>query len=305
MKINGTKRIMAISVFLILIVIEIVLRCVWGFGTMPLYYADSHFEYAPCPNQTMKRLGNKIHYNRYSQRSDEPDSNKIIILGLGDSVLFGGVQTDQDSLATTMFSKIKGFQMLNIAVGSWGPDNIAAYLRTKGTFGAKAMFVYLSSHDAHDVMDFSPIVGKHQSYPDKQYPCAIAEVVCRYAWPRLMSRFKKELPDPDKQVLNQIDGIRKGRGVLNPGFNQLKQIADSVKIPLVFCLHAEQKENKIGNYNDQGLEIINWAKKNNVHLVEDIHVMDSSCYRDGIHINAEGQRRLFRIMKRTLIPMFN
>ena len=42
-------------------------------------------------------------------RSDEPDTTKTIILGLGDSVLNGGVQTPQDSLATTMFSMIKGF----------------------------------------------------------------------------------------------------------------------------------------------------------------------------------------------------
>lgn len=41
-----------------------------------------------------------------------------------------------------MFSRIKGFQMLNVSVGSWGPDNIAAYLKAKGTFRAKALFVF-------------------------------------------------------------------------------------------------------------------------------------------------------------------
>ena len=65
----------------------------------------------------MTRLGNEIYYNSYPQRSDEPDTTKTIILGLGDSVLNGGVQTPQDSLATTMFSRIKGFQMLNVFAG--------------------------------------------------------------------------------------------------------------------------------------------------------------------------------------------
>lgn len=42
----------------------------------------------------MMRFGNHIHYNSYSQRSDEPDTTKVIILGLGDSVIYGGVQVD-------------------------------------------------------------------------------------------------------------------------------------------------------------------------------------------------------------------
>lgn len=288
-----------------LLVLEIALRWIWGFGNMPLYYSDSRYEYAPCPNQKMTRLGNEIYYNSYSQRSDEPDTTKTIVLGLGDSVLNGGVQTPQDSLATTMFSRIKGFQMLNVSVGSWGPDNIAAYLKAKGTFRAKALFVLLSSHDAHDLMDFRPIVGEYPSYPDRQYLCAIVEVICRYAWPRLMSHFKNERPDPDQQVVNQIHGIRKGYGALNPGFNQLKRIADSINVPFILCLHAESSECRIGRYNEQGQEIINWAKKNKVYIIEDIHMMDRDCYRDEIHINAKGQRRLFQIMKQTLLPLFD
>lgn len=65
--------------------LELALRFIGALGDIPLYYSDSRFEYAPCPNQTMKRLGNKIHYNSYSQRSDEPDTSKTIIWGLSDA----------------------------------------------------------------------------------------------------------------------------------------------------------------------------------------------------------------------------
>ena len=41
-----------------------------------------------CPNQDGYRFGNHYHYNSYQQRSEEPDSTKKIVLGLGDSVLF-------------------------------------------------------------------------------------------------------------------------------------------------------------------------------------------------------------------------
>lgn len=62
------------------------------------------------------------------------DSSAFIVLGLGDSVINGGVLTDQDSLATTRLSELlsklirKKVQVLNVSAGSWGPDNCEAYL---------------------------------------------------------------------------------------------------------------------------------------------------------------------------------
>lgn len=60
-----------------------------------------------------------VEYNAFSMRSDEVNPHKKHILGLGDSVIYGGVQTDQDSLATSLFSVETGIQMLNISAGSW------------------------------------------------------------------------------------------------------------------------------------------------------------------------------------------
>lgn len=155
----------------LLVVLEIVLRTAWGFGNMPLYAASSEWEYMTMPEQSGKRLGNKFYFNRYGMRSEEVDSTKKHVLGLGDSVINGGVQTDQDSLATSIFSAETGIQMLNVSAGSWGPDNCAAFLRHYGLFDAKGMFLLVSSHDAHDNMDFEPVVGVLESYPDKQYCC--------------------------------------------------------------------------------------------------------------------------------------
>ena len=149
----------------------------YGFANAPLFEESIAYEYIAKPNQDMMRFGNHIHYNSYSQRSDEPDTTKVIILGLGDSVINGGVQVDQDDIATSLFTKETGMQMLNISVGSWGPDNCAAYLRENGLFGAKAMFLVVSSHDAHDNINHQPVVGVHPSYPDKQYPLAWAELL--------------------------------------------------------------------------------------------------------------------------------
>lgn len=267
---------------------------------MPLYAASDKYEYMALPNQCGVRLGNRYYYNVFGMRSDEVNPHKKHILGLGDSVIYGGVQTDQDSLATSLFSAETGMQMLNISAGSWGPDNCAAYLKEKGMFNAKGIFLLVSSHDAHDNMDFMPVVGVHPSYPDKQYFCAIAEVLCRYIYPRyiqpLFDKGNKEL-DPDQKVLAGV-GIHKNGKVFNPGFQQLKAMADSAKIPFVVYLHADLEENAGKKYNEQGDEIIAWCKKNQVRLVEDLHLLTKEDYRDGIHINAKGQRIVANVMEK-------
>ena len=117
--------------------------------------------------------------------------------------------------------------MLNISAGSWGPDNCAAYLKQWGTFNAKAIFVLLSSHDANDIMDFSPTVGIQKSFPAKQYPLAILEVIDRYIIPRLMP--KGNNLDPDQKV---IKGIDKGEK-FNNGWKELKSIAENANIAAI------------------------------------------------------------------------
>lgn len=92
--------------------------------------------------------------------------------------------------------------------------------------------------------------------------------------------------------------IHKNGKVFNPGFNQLKAMADSAKIPFVVYLHADQEENADKKYNEQGNEIIAWCKKNQVRLVEDLHLLTKDDYRDGIHINAKGQRIVANIMEK-------
>lgn len=275
---------------------------VWGFGKMPLYAASDKWEYMVLPNQQGVRLGNRYYYNAYSQRSAEVDSTKVHVLGLGDSVIHGGVQTDQDDLATSLFTDETGIQMLNISAGSWDPDNCAAYLREYGTFDAVGVFLLVSSHDAHDNMDFNPTVGVYPSFPDKQYCCAMAEVICRYIWPRYISKlFKKDAAeDPDQRVLS--GSIRKGGKEFNKGFDEIKAICDADSIPLVVYLHAVKNELKAGHYDDQGQEIISWCEENSVRLIQSLdYTFSEDDYRDKIHINKKGQRKVANIMEAALV----
>ena len=291
-------RLILVCVVVSLMLLEAICRFVFGFGDAPLFQVDSDYEYIAQPNQDRFRFLCHYKTNSYSQRSEELDSTRERVLGLGDSVLYGGTWMDQDSLATTLFSNETGIQMLNISCGSWGPDNCAAYLKKHGTFGASAMFLVCSSHDAYDVMTFQPVVGVYDNYPDKQYVSGLWELINRYLIPYFKTKTKTYV-DPDAQVAQKAANreiVQKGL-VFNPGFDKLKHIADSCRIPMVVYLHSEQGELEHGEYNDMGQDVINWCDSSNVKIIKGILTEKPDMYHDAIHFNEKGQRHLANVFK--------
>lgn len=283
-------------------IVEAVLRLGFGFCDALLYQPSDKYEYIVQPNQDRHRFGVRLTTNSFCQRSEEPDSTKTIVLGLGDSVIFGGGWMDHDSLATTLFSNETGTQMLNISCGSWGPDNSVAYLQEKGTFGAKAMVLVCSSHDAYDGMSFVPVVGVWPNYPDKQYKLALWEVIDRYLIPYIKIKTQtKQYADPDVEVEKRAEDrqvIQKSPYFVK-GFDNLKQMADSLGIPFYVYLHAEQGEVNQGRYNDMGQQILQWADSADVKLINGIKEGEQlEMYHDAIHLNEQGQRHLADVLKK-------
>lgn len=305
-RINKKRFYIAISIcFILIALLEFTLRFVFGFCDAVLYQSSPAYEYIAQPNQHRYRFFSHIDYNSYSQRSEEPDSTKTIVLGLGDSVILGGTMLDQDSVATTLFSKETGMQMLNISSGSWGPDNCAAYLKEKGTFGAKAMVLVCSSHDAFDVMSHVPVVGIYPNYPDKQYKLAIWEVIDRYLMPRIKVYFRgKQLLDPDAQVVEKVksdEGVANKALNFDPGFDQLLQISEEKHIPFFIYLHPEKGEVENNEYKEGGKLIIDWANTHHVKLVDGLKEgVTTDMFLDVIHLNEKGQRNLADSFKKII-----
>lgn len=285
------KKVLFILIGIITLLLggEMYLRKSWGFCDTVLVQSDSDFEYIAQPNQKRYRFKKHVLYNEYSQRSEPVDSSAFIILGLGDSVINGGVLTDQDSLATTRLSESlselmgRKVQVLNISAGSWGPDNCEAYLKRYGTFGAKAAFLLSSSHDAHDNINHQPVVDISPGFPSHQFHLAYWELIHRYLLPRLL---KKE--DPSE--------ISKDGKVFNPGFQALTNRFHKAEIPFFIWLHPDRAEVEKKCYNSEGHEIINYCMKNSTPLIKGVRFMDVSDYRDGIHLNEQGQRKLSEIL---------
>lgn len=298
-------RLLIVVALLFFILCEVILREGWGFCDTVLMQESKRYEYIAQPNQDRMRFQHHVVYNSLSMRSSEPQKGSVRILGLGDSVINGGVLTDQDSLATTLLSSAlsdalhQDVQILNISAGSWGPDNCNAYLEEKGYFDAKAMLLVVSSHDAYDNMDFKPTVGVNVSFPSKQYMSAIVELFDRYLIPKVKDLFHKKTLDQQLVDFEKEHGIKKNGKCFNPGFAALKQKADSLQIPMIIYLHAERSEGKDKKYNLQGQKIIKFAQQENIPIIKDIDAdINENWYRenDNIHLSEYGQHRMAELI---------
>lgn len=298
-------RLLIVVALLFLILCEVILREGWGFCDTVLMQESERYEYIAQPNQDRMRFRHHVIYNSLSMRSSEPQKGSVRILGLGDSVINGGVLTDQDSLATTLLSSAlsdtlhQEVQILNISAGSWGPDNCNAYLEEKGYFDAKVMLLVVSSHDAYDNMDFKPTVGVHVSFPSKQYISAIVELFDRYLIPKVKDWFHEKTLNQQLVDFEEEHGIKKDGKCFNPGFAALKQKADSLQIPMIIYLHAERSEWKDKKYNLQGQKIIEFAQQENILIIKDLDAnINENWYRenDNIHLSQYGQHQMAELI---------
>src|SRR5206468_1208991 len=150
------------------------------------------------PDQDCRRLGHRIKYNHYSMRSDDfpehkTDRNELRALVVGDSVINGGVPTDQSELATEILKRRLAEDLKrpvvvgNISASSWGPPNELAYLKRYGLFDADVLVIVVSSHDYVDVPTFVPVVDVDRSFPGHKPVSALWEGIDRY-W---LQRFRK------------------------------------------------------------------------------------------------------------------
>jgi hypothetical protein len=290
---------------IIIIGLEIFLRMYFGFCDAVLMKEDPDFEYIAQPSQNRFRFRNHIVYNSYSMRSDELDTSAIKILGFGDSVINGGVQVDQDSLATTILSDTlsklyhQKIQFLNISSGSWGPDNCYAYLEKYGNFGSQCFFLFISSHDAFDNMNFEKIIDYQEGFPSKQYFFAIYEMVDRYLIPGIRRVAKSKSSEGNRLGINK----KKNNTPFNSGFNKFLSYVQTNGFSLIIYLHPDQNELKRCLYNNQGQEIIQFAKFNNIPIILGLEYdFKLSDYRDAIHINSSGQRKIANIITGYIYP---
>ncbi len=297
------KRILLVVVFaliVLLVISEIMLRIIWGFGAPLLSVPDADIDYYFRPDQKCVRFGNRVVYNNKSMRMDydikDADRNCIDrIIVCGDSVINGGTLTDQKDVATNIVQSrypTNVVQVLNVSAGSWGPGNILAYLKKFGGFDATGIIIEVDSHDLWEDdprVSGGSIVGRDLAFPGEKPICAIHELLTRYVWPSIRSKlglgtvnYKVDVPhwgsetDIEAQTYN------------------LNCMAELYRLPVkhkALLIHRSRSESASGllTYGEQRFREQAEEFGVAVYLLE---LDPDSDYRDIIHPNESGQCKM-------------
>ena len=279
--------------------LELLLRLVWGLGKRPLYIADKDIGYLLAPNQRVRRLGNLMVINQYSQRTEpipqELPKNTFRILLLGDSIANGAWWTDQEQTISALIEQQlsdlddQQIQVLNASANSWGPRNQLAYLQRFDTFKAQVTVLLLNTDDLFATAPTSLAVGKDINYPTYQQPLAVLELL-----ERIINR-KRDIPGMAEVVAEPGDRV---------GFNlaaiaQMQQIAkenDSQFLLAITPLLREVDGTAQREYEQKARQRLqNFSRESNIVLLDFIpifHRQDDvkTLYRDTIHLTEAGNQ---------------
>jgi hypothetical protein len=260
-----------------------------GLGDPPLLVADPQIEYLFKPSSRYSRFGNRIEYNAYSMRSREFPARKppgeYRVMVLGDSVVNGEAHLDQDALATSILERelraaLRGEVVVgNISAGSWGPQNLLAYVRRFGLFDADVVVIVLSSHDYADAPTFEPLVGTDPRFPQARPLFALQEILAR------LRPAAREPARKDDASASSLAALR-----------ELLRLAKT-RARVVVLQHPDAGE--LEGRKQAGFHAIQAICRDADVPVVDLAPALSGArapYRDFIHLNAEGQRVLAAVL---------
>jgi len=301
----------------LLVASEAGLRFGLGLGDPPLLQNDPTIEYLYQPNQSVRRFGSFMHVNAYSMRSDDfpetkSSSDELRIFMVGDSVINGGVPTDQSAIASTILqrelSQKLGRKVIvgNASASSWGPPNELAYMqRHPKLFDADVVIIVVSSHDVVDVPTFKGNAGVSLNMPDRKPISALGELVARYLLPKLgVSNGAGDAPPPapTTQVTTDNPDVR----LCLDDLRQMISMAKSIGARVIVVQHIERAEAN-GHLLPGHDLFLNAATEAGAQVVQLAPAFDASLaagrdpWRDIIHPNEVGQRAIADVLEPLLV----
>lgn len=263
-----------------IIIAEFSLRLT-GLHNLPIYDRSETYEYCTKPNQNCLVLNKRLSTNPVGLRGELPSQkSEAIVWYCGDSVIHGGVHTDDDSLATAIWDKEiesklqQSVATINISQGSWGPDNTFAFAKEHSLkLGIPNLLVLaLSSHDWDDTMTFC-YSGHTRDMPAEIY-FSLHGLWNKYFGPIDLCKSQGEVK------------------VQNPGLNQWLEWSKSNDIPMIVYFHPTQDELYKQVREERGKLLRSWLLENNIEFIDGMQFLQASDYRDNIHPNEKGQKRL-------------
>ncbi len=306
----------------LLVVTEIGLRSLFGFGNPLTYIGDEKIGYLLTPSQRTRRFGNRIEINQYSMRGANiqqvPSPSSLRILLLGDSIANGGWWTDQDRTISNLmmgsltFNLSTQVEVLNASANSWGPRNELAYLQRFGSFGAKAVVLLINTDDLFSTAPTSLPVGRDRNYPSQKPPFALAEVFNRY--------ILKPKPIPGlKEIQNENGEGRSEADRVSINLEAVGQIQEFTRANNAqFLLAMTPLLREIGEPGPRDYEIKarqrlqNFTQSQGITYIDFLPIFNSqfnsqnpkALYHDHIHFNLKGNQLISEKIQQKLTELF-
>ena len=304
----------------ITLLVEIALRLGYGFGRPPLYIADEQIGYLLAPNQQLRRFGNRIAINEYSMRAEAiaplPASDTLRIFLLGDSLANGNWWTNQPKIlsariahylqpsisslaSSSLVEPYDQVEAINASANSWGPRNELAYLERYGTFGSAVLVLLLNTDDLFGTEPTPLQVGRDFSYPSRNPPLAIAEV---------LSRLKKPPIIPGLEDIRNEGGDRVGKNLAAIDGIYQKVSADGGQ----FVLVLSPLKRELPGPRDYELvarqRLKDWADRANVPYLDLIETYQQQAeperlYRDHIHLSPAGDELVGEAIAQSILQL--
>jgi hypothetical protein len=297
-----------IAIAFVLLLLEGALRWTIGLGKPPLYEGDPEIGYLLAPNQTTRRMGNRIAINQFSMRSD-PFSVKrpqgvVRFFLIGDSLVNGGWWTDQSAtLSALMQQQIsqvldKSVEVLNAAANSWGPRNQLAYLKRFGLFESQVLVLLINTDDLFATAPTALPVGRDRNYPNRLPTSAISELLLsRFSRPQPIPGMKEVMAEPGDRVGKNLAAIaamnaiaRQGNASFIVGFTPLKREADG---------------SEMRDYEKKARQRLHdWAKQQDITLIDFLPAFQThttDLYRDHIHLSPQGNQQVSQSLSEAVL----
>ena len=295
----------------LLLLSEVGLRLLLGFGNPLIYIADEKIGYLLAPNQRTRRFGNRIEINQYSMRSRaialQRESSTLRILLLGDSIANGGWWTDQINIISEILAqKLREkkaaveqensasipnptVEVLNASANSWGPRNELAYLERFGTFEAQVVVLLINTDDLFARAPSTWVVGRDRNYPDRKPILALAELLSRY--------LLKSPPAPELGLVNRDEGDLVERNL--EAIKEIRHLVEQRNSHFLLAMTPLLRE--IGKPGPRDYELKErqrlkeFTQSQQIFYIDFLPVFNSSqqaekLYRDHIHLSPEGNQ---------------
>lgn len=274
-----------------------------GFGEVVKYEQSTTYDYGLQSNQDIRRFGNHFYVNSSGMRSDEVSKSSITILKFGDSVLNGGLRTDQSQLASTLLEEnirknSVDARVYNVSAGSWGPDNAFAWMEQHGDFGADVIVLVFSSHDWTDHRNCRNVVGNVPFYPKKDPLFALTDV---FSW--VSSRYLK---DANWDEIPLIPNCTPNKGEQNSGWHDFENYSKREGIKLLIYHHPTLEEFQNAQYDENGQKLNRWLRTSNIHWVSGLESSyTKDMYRDQIHLDSRGQLAIEKAIRPKILELIS